>query len=150
MTATSPPDDPLADLLAQLHVGQRTQAEFLKLLLGSRVCLLMSAPWDGRSIPDATTRVLLVSDPDGEAAENLAVFSSLARATAFQVHAPGFQPVEVDAFMAFLGIRDGQGMNVNPRDPHGFRLSHKAARQVRDGAYKVLQGMKLEQPERKG
>ena len=143
---TAPTDDPLVALLAQLRAGQRTQSEFLQLLLKSRVWLLMTAQWDGRSVPDAATRLLLVSDPGGEAVENIAVFSARERAVAFQPHAPGFQPVEIDAFMAFLGLRDGQGMIVNPRDELGFRLAPKAASQVRDGAYKVLQGMKTDKP----
>lgn len=116
MTTTRPPDDPLTDLLAEVRSGRRKQAEFLQLLLRSRICLLMSAPWDGRSIPDANARLLLVSDPGSGTVEHIAVFSSHTRAEAFQPNAPGFQPVEVDAFMAFLGIRDGQGMIVNPRD----------------------------------
>lgn len=139
-------DDPLTGLLAEVHAGRRPQAEFLQLLLRSRICLLMSAPWDGRSIPEADVRVLMVSDPSTGTVEHIAVFSSRARAEAFQPNAPGFQPVEVDAFMAFLGLRDGQGLIVNPRHQHGFRLPPKAAVQVRDAAYKVLQGMKPSPP----
>lgn len=147
MSATTPvPADPLTDLLVEVRAGRRPQAEFLQLLLRSRICLLMSAPWDGRSIPDPDARVLLVSDPSTGTVEHIAVFSSRARAEAFQPNAPGFQPVEVDAFMAFLGVRDGQGIIVNPRDEHGYRLPPKAANQVRDAAYGALQGMKAQQP----
>lgn len=146
MSTTRTPDDPLTELLAEVRAGRRPQGEFLQLLLRSRICLLMSAPWDGRSIPDADARVLLVSDPGSGTVEHIAVFSSRARAAAFQPNAPGFQPVEVDAFMAFLGIRDGQGLIVNPRDRHGFRLPPKAAAQVRDAAHNVLQRMRPDPP----
>jgi hypothetical protein len=146
MSAARPPNDPLTDMLAEVRAGRRQQAEFLQLLLRSRICLLMSEPWDGRSIPAADARVLLVSDPGTGTVEHIAVFSSRARAETFQTNAPGFQPVEVDAFMAFLGIRDGQGLIVNPRDANGFRLPPKAASQVRDAAYSALQGMKSGQP----
>jgi hypothetical protein len=144
MTETVPPADPLTELLGHVRAGQRTQAEFLQQLLRSRICLLMSAPWDGRSVPDASARVLLIADPQRKTQQNLAVFTTQARATAFQPHAPGFQPVEIDAFMAFLSLRDGQGMVVNPRDALAFRLTPQTAVQVRDAAYKVLQGMRSE------
>ncbi len=106
--------------------------DFLKALIDDRVYLLLNKPWDGRSVPEENTSMLLVSDGPNRSQAMLAVFSDEQKARAFCEHADGFSHVvKVPGPVAFLGVAADQGMIVNPNFKNTFRITIAAAAEVR-------------------
>ena len=106
--------------------------DFLKALVDDQVYLLLNKPWDGRSVPEENTSMLLVSDGPTRSQAMLAVFSDDQKARAFCAHAEGFSHVvKVPGPVAFLGVAADQGMIVNPNFKNTFRITIAAAAEVR-------------------
>lgn len=95
----------------------------------SRVAVLLDRAWDGASAPDENTHLQLVSDGPNRKQAMLAVFSSVERAQQFVKEHGGFEhAAEVDACWVLLGVREEQGIIINPNQQLGFRIDPEVAR----------------------
>jgi len=122
----------LERLIEDVRERRLEPVDFVKALVNDQVYLLLNKPWDGRSVPQENTSMLLVSDGPNRNQAMLAVFSDEPKAKAFCDHAEGFgHVVKVPGPVAFLGVAADQGMIVNPNFKNTFRITIAAAAEVR-------------------
>ncbi len=142
----SRPDEAATSRLERLIEDVRERrvepVDFIKAMVDEQVYLLLNKAWDGRSVPEQNTSMLLVSDGANRAQAMLAVFSDEQKALAFRDHAEGFSHVvKVPGPVAFLGVAADQGMIVNPNFSNTFRITIEAAAEVRGSMQERLAAM---------
>lgn len=130
----------LEGMIVAVREQRRQPVEFLKSLVDAEVYLLLNKPWDGRSVPEEGSSMLLVTDWGDRSKAMLAVFTDAAKAQDFTTLAEGFSHVvRVPGPVAFLGVAPDQGIIVNPNDRNTFRVTVEAAAQVRGAIQERLQ-----------
>lgn len=137
------PDEPnipvreLTDALATVQEEDTplNRASVLVALATSTVTVMLDKPWDGKSLPDMDTELLMVSDGDNKAQPMLAMFTD--KATAQRFHddmnlGNEFEHVvEVSGSWSLLGVHEGMGVMINPNQPSGFRIGPDLAAHLR-------------------
>ena len=136
------PASRLERLIEDVRERRVEPVDFVKALVDDHVYLVLNKAWDGRSVPEQNTSMLLVSDGPNHSQAMLAVFSDEQKAREFCEHAEGFSHVvKVPGPVAFLGVAPDQGMIVNPNFRNTFRITIAAAAEVRGTMYERLAQM---------
>lgn len=144
MAEDGEPLNELEELLGRVERGDASFEEFVQGLAAGRIFVLLSRPWDGTSPPPPDTEMLMVSDGDNHEQVMLAMFTDASRAREFKEQAPGFGIVGMPAMLAFLGVREGQGMMLNPNSELTVRFSPERTAVICSKAKEVLEQMKQE------
>lgn len=129
----------LETFLESADTSVEGRREFLRNLVKSRVFVLLDQPWDGHSLPNTSSRVMLISDGTNQEQVMLAVFTAKNKTDRFLSDNNPFKyAVEVDAAWALLGIPENAGAIVNPNAASSFRISPEVAGMLRDVTQKNL------------
>ncbi len=111
----------------------------IQTLAHSRVHIVTDKPWDGRSLPDRSMRIAMVSDGANQQQAMTAVFSSRGQADGYLASLAGVQHpfhhiAEVQMTWVLLGIPGGVGIMLNPNVPPSFRIAPEVAGELRRSA----------------
>lgn len=129
----------LETALAAFEDSLDNRRTLLTTLLESKVVVVLDTPWDGRSLPSTSARMLFVSDGENTQQAMLAVFTGQQQAEAFLTSGSPFKhPVKVDMPWALLGLPKDAGIRLNPNSAPGFRITPELAGQLRGLAEQQL------------
>ena len=111
----------------------------IQALARSRVHIVTDKPWDGRSMPDRSMRVAMVSDGPNQQQAMTAVFSNRGQADGYLAGLAGVQHpfhhiAEVQMTWVLLGIPNEVGIMLNPNVPPSFRIAPEVAAELRRSA----------------
>lgn len=111
----------------------------IQTLARSRVHIVTDKSWDGRSQPDRTMRIAMVSDGANQQQAMTAVFSNRGQAEGYLSGLAGVQHpfhniAEVQMTWVLLGIPAGVGIMLNPNVPPSFRIAPEVAGELRRSA----------------
>lgn len=125
--------------MAAADTDVESRRDFLRILVKSRVIVLLDEPWDGRSLPHTGAHLMLVSDGPNKKQTMLAIFTAQDKTEEFlNAETPYKHAVEVDAAWAMLGIPADAGAMINPNSPLSFRIAPDVASILRDTVQKAL------------
>ena len=111
----------------------------IQTLVHSRVHIITDKSWDGRSMPERSMRIAMVSDGPNQQQAMTAVFSNRGQADGYLASLSGVQHpfhhlVEVQMTWVLLGIPAGVGIMLNPNIPPSFRIAPEVAAELRRSA----------------
>ena len=132
----------------------------IQALARSRVHIITDRPWDGRSMPDSSMRIAMVSDGPNQQLAMTAVFSNRGQADSYLASLSGVQHpfhnvVEVQMTWVLLGIPSGVGIMLNPNVPPSFRIAAEVTAELRrraEAGFAAVQAVRnapQTQPERR-
>src|SRR5579859_3560191 len=119
--------------------GPEQVIKFLQTLVQSSVYVITDKTWDGRTVPDAGMRLVLVSDGDNHEQIMLAIFTDAAYISKYlrglgDSEHPFKNTARVDMAWALLGIPANAGIMINPNSRRAFRIAPEIAARLRRSA----------------
>ena len=109
----------------------------------STVTVILDKPWDGKSLPEADTRFLLVSDGENVEQPMLALFSDRTKAEGFRegidLDSQFEHIVDVSGSWSLLAVEEGMGVMIDPNQSTGFRVAPELAMQLRNDVSEAME-----------
>lgn len=127
-------EDAIAE--AERDPSEKNRFEVLRAYAVGRIAVILDRAWDGESLPDSSTRFLMVSDGSDTTQPMLAVFTGIERARRYLEQLgdrAGFDhPTTVAGGWSLMGLPEGAGVFVNPNQQPAFRIGPDAAARLRE------------------